>query len=464
MKTLACSLIALAALSSTAVYAGDTIKYDAFGGLVQNSGISYGLGLIRYCDNGSAAPGGVACPGVGDNYPYDNGALNTDKWRAMYWGVAGVNPEEDPFDGGLSGIGLTGFIGETIDLTNIQSQYIYGMVTHYNRDITYESSNPYQPQNAMGIDVNVSWNLVIYDPVAGYDPANPAGTALYYLHTDSSLFEWETNNLYTTAPGNCPRNNTAYTNWPDIVRNGHTFVADGNQTATYGCDDAFSYTTAQELTDQFEYENRVCTVTVKPGFYNMDGICEEIGQATFWSKEFADNSACVVFTIGCEQEGAEGCTPGYWRQYPVSRDQVMHNWPAAYSPTDKYDVVFGLATDTTDGYCSDVNKKVGIISCPADLSLGEAIWMRGNDESVQALLRHSVAALLNAAADVHFPYSEGEVKDMVQCAFNESCPDWTTGDLAGVLKTANEGEEGCPLGNDGTREEEEPVMVSTTTK
>lgn len=87
----------------------------------------------------------------------------------------------------------------------------------------------------------------------------------------------------------------------------------------------------------------------------------------------------------------EGCTPGYWRQ-----PQHLDSW-VGYEPTDLFMNVFG------DGF-------VG-------MDLLEVVWLGGG--GLNALGRHTVAALLNAAnPDVNYPYTTDQVIDMFEAAFN----------------------------------------------
>ena len=102
-------------------------------------------------------------------------------------------------------------------------------------------------------------------------------------------------------------------------------------------------------------------------------------------------------------DGDEGCTPGYWKQ-----EHHFDSWPAAYSPGDDFDTIFGTSTDMT---------------------LLEALKAKGHGSE---LYRHGVAALLNAASgDVDYPLTVEEVIAYVQAG--EAWP----------LVDANE--EHCPL-------------------
>jgi hypothetical protein len=90
-----------------------------------------------------------------------------------------------------------------------------------------------------------------------------------------------------------------------------------------------------------------------------------------------------------------GCSPGFWSQ----RGLRASYWTATgYAPADDYDDVFGNGPE---------------------ISLYSALTARGN-ASGQALLRHSVAALLNAAhPDINFPFSEAEVIALTHAAWDD---------------------------------------------
>ncbi len=87
----------------------------------------------------------------------------------------------------------------------------------------------------------------------------------------------------------------------------------------------------------------------------------------------------------------EGFTPGYWKQC-----HHFDDWQG-YEPNDSYEDVFD-------------------VDAPGDKSLKEALWTGGG--GVSALLRHSTAALLNAAhSGVDYAYTEAQVIAMTQAAF-----------------------------------------------
>jgi hypothetical protein len=110
--------------------------------------------------------------------------------------------------------------------------------------------------------------------------------------------------------------------------------------------------------------------------------------------------------------GGEGCTPGYWKVL-VHRDSWVD-----YSPSDLFSSVF---EDAFPGK-----------------TLLQVMWQGGG--GLNALGRHTVAALLNAASpDVEYDMTVEEVI----AAFNEVYPD---GDYEGLkMELEDFNEQGCPL-------------------
>ena len=110
--------------------------------------------------------------------------------------------------------------------------------------------------------------------------------------------------------------------------------------------------------------------------------------------------------------GGEGCTPGFWRQ-----EQHFDSW-TGYTPNQLFSSVF---EDAFPG-----------------MTLGDVVWLGGGD--LQALGRHTVAALLNASSpDVDYPWSVQEVID----AFNDVFPGGDYEGLKDEFEMANEA--GCEL-------------------
>jgi uncharacterized repeat protein (TIGR01451 family) len=143
-----------------------------------------------------------------------------------------------------------------------------------------------------------------------------------------------------------------------------------------------------------------CTVYEATGYgFYKDPVTGKEYHVTWpdWPSERDSVEVCVSENGG----GGEGFTPGYWKNH-------LDDWPATgYDPGDDFDTVFGVANTRQTG-----------------LTLGEAVGMKGGGE--RALIRHAVAALLNAAhPDVDYLYTEAEVIAMVQDAYS-------SGDFMGV--------------------------------
>ena len=89
----------------------------------------------------------------------------------------------------------------------------------------------------------------------------------------------------------------------------------------------------------------------------------------------------------------QGCTPGYWKQ-----SQHFSDW-IGYNPTDSFGSVFDLP--------SQLERPEHNVD-PSGLTLEDALRLRGG--GVNALMRHAVAALLNAAnPDVSYDFTESDV-------------------------------------------------------
>lgn len=131
------------------------------------------------------------------------------------------------------------------------------------------------------------------------------------------------------------------------------------------------------------------------------------------------------------ERGAEGCTPGYWRQ-----PHHFDSWPDAWTDGDGQPDV---------GFCE-------VFDCPAslalqrpergdinDISLHDAVVLRGG--GVNALARHAAAAALNAHpdTDVDYFYTLSEVQTNVGDALS-------SGEFESVKdELEHRNEEVCPL-------------------
>ena len=152
--------------------------------------------------------------------------------------------------------------------------------------------------------------------------------------------------------------------------------------------------------------------------------------------------------------GLQGCTPGYWKNHPQA-------WGCGYTPTTKFFDVFMVIT----------NRR----GLPANLTLMEAVSLGGGE--YKALVRHAVAALLNAChSNVDYPYTGTQIISTVVSMFNSGSAILGGKNYSGVEALKDELDRannlGCPLNNSnymtllgGVRENNEPgsEMVTVTT-
>jgi Ca2+-binding RTX toxin-like protein len=157
-----------------------------------------------------------------------------------------------------------------------------------------------------------------------------------------------------------------------------------NGTVTINGDGTVTYTPAADFNgeDSFSY-------TVDDGKGGTDTATVTVTVRPAGTAAVVDIEKYVK--VSEDGGGDEGLTPGYWKQCHHFDDWVE------YRPCDKYKTVF----------------KVDIC---CKLTLLDALKAKGG--GVDALLRHSAAALLNAAhPNIDYAFSENEILSMVQNAF-----------------------------------------------
>ena len=132
-----------------------------------------------------------------------------------------------------------------------------------------------------------------------------------------------------------------------------------------------------------------------------------VGLATTTSSTTSTTSTTTTTTTTTTTPpGAEGCTPGYWKNH-------TEDWQGGYSPGDIVGDVFEEAPDTV-----------------ADLTLLQGLQAGGGQ--AKALTRHGIAALLNSVSSgVDYPRTEAQVIDMVNDAYASGDFEATKDVLAG---------------------------------
>jgi len=154
-----------------------------------------------------------------------------------------------------------------------------------------------------------------------------------------------------------------------------------------------------------------------------------------------ENESSEQFTV----PGQEGCTPGYWRNNLAMNvgpgdGQAFTNWEIPH--TDLFSATFPPHDpDLKSAYKHSIHKAQGKWKIESGESIASALWAQGGQEN--ALARHGVAALLNAASsDVSYALTEGAVVTLV----SEALASGDQSQIAAAKNTlATENERGCPI-------------------
>jgi len=145
---------------------------------------------------------------------------------------------------------------------------------------------------------------------------------------------------------------------------------------------------------------------------------------------YKDSGGITNIDLKCEPPNNEGCTPGFWKQ-----KQHFKFWKG-YGQSDIFSTTFGIS-DAYDDLTIKVDNQNKELK---EVSLLKALQAQGG--GLNALARHAVAALLNAASGANYAFTVDEVKMMVKNAIESGSYEHTKN----ILEEENE--RGCPFGND----------------
>lgn len=255
------------------------------------------------------------------------------------------------------------------------------------------------PEDSSGREISASGGSLTGPHVTVcVDPGSPAGTYEYDRSATTGFGTFEVTSPFTLSPGDC------VDVWQD---DGGTQPSDPTTDVTV----TETATASGALLDDIQ-------ISGDPISSSTSG-----SSATVTVNQF--HGATITFLhIEEPTEGGQGCTPGYWKQ-----PQHFDSWEG-HATSDLLGSVFTLLAGLTLERPETED--------PDDLTLLDGLELRGG--GVNALIRHAVAALLNAAnSDVSYDLTEQEVID----AFNAAVDG---GDVEGT-KDEFEGfnEQGCPL-------------------
>jgi len=166
-------------------------------------------------------------------------------------------------------------------------------------------------------------------------------------------------------------------------------------------------------------------VDLPEGYVSTQSIPIEITELEFEGANDVTNVHGVKLEV-CSSN--EGCTPGYWRSDLESWEQT------GLSPEYKFSEVFGLL----ESEIIEINLKQYQILDP---TLGQAV--NANGGGLDALIRHSVAALLNSQSAINYPLTS----EQVVLSFYESYSSENYEDTKNMFVELNEN--GCPFANNG---------------
>ena len=142
-------------------------------------------------------------------------------------------------------------------------------------------------------------------------------------------------------------------------------------------------------------------------------VCD---QPTTTTVKVTTTTVKTTTTTSTIPKKAEGCTPGYWKQ-----EHHFDSW-VGFDPDDSFEDVFGR----------DV---------PGDPTLVEALRQGGG--GLTALMRHAVAALLNASSPDVDPVPAFDTTAEVIAAFQAAFDSGDYSTTKNLFETSNEA--GCPL-------------------
>lgn len=134
-------------------------------------------------------------------------------------------------------------------------------------------------------------------------------------------------------------------------------------------------------------------------------------QIVDWVDENYDNNDCKLWVAIFEiPEEPSGLTPGFWKN-------CKFEWEG-YSEDNKFNTIFGTAITINQGKKGQTDDPTFIEALSSKGGINE------DDGVYDALARHAVAALLNAAhPDVNYPMAEQDIIDAVYNAITSADPD-----------------------------------------
>ncbi|TES92000.1 MAG: DUF11 domain-containing protein, partial [Anaerolineales bacterium] len=165
--------------------------------------------------------------------------------------------------------------------------------------------------------------------------------------------------------------------------------------------------------------------------------CAEVKAKAKDLPNLRDANDCAEICVDCPEPGGEGCTPGFWKNNGDKHGASA--WCDRFNPGDLFSTHFSLI----EPLVIRGNGKRTITNPTLLQALG------ANGGGVNAMIRHGVAAMLNACSDcVQYEYSSpDQVISMIEDALNGAPGAYTVGELHSMFAENNEA--GCPVNQHG---------------
>ena len=186
----------------------------------------------------------------------------------------------------------------------------------------------------------------------------------------------------------------------------------------------FGYLDTGTVTDQYDFRFNVTGGLLADAFFTDQdiGVALTSESSTFegaFTGDFGGEAKGILGPIPLPLQ-VGGCTPGYWKQ-----PHHFDSWSSQFSPDDLFEVVFDR----------------DVLGPDASPTLGEALRLKRGGEN--ALIRHTTAALLNAAAPQFTTAEAFDTVEEVVAAFQAAFDGGDFETTKALMEDSNEA--GCPL-------------------
>ena len=330
----------------------------------------------------------------------------------LYWNGDGLAP--GPQELTFGGVNFAG--------TQIGSEFAGSFTLGYRADVTAVVQNSFVINGPGGL------NFSVFDPSPADNLDRMHGAGLFVVYSDQADpaeyrllafdgidYAWSG---FQPGPGSVTEPITFSYDSAAVARNAELMVLVGECSADrpdrIDVSDNASIVNALNSSDGTEWDSDLFAINVPAGTTNT--TVEVVSPHEFFqSDSLVWQLAALRIPLDEAPGGGEGCTPGYWKQA-----HHFDSWTAPYTPNMLFSDVFENAFPGK--------------------TLLQVLKLGGG--GLEALGRHSVAALLNSAsAGVSYDLTTTDVINMFNAAYPGSKQAYNN--LKDIFQSYNE--QGCPL-------------------